>query len=385
MTSSITGSQTNADQINAIRHYEGHVADTDRFSLDDINPIVLGLYGEVGSLMSASKKYRRESTAFAGFKESVEEEFGDALWYFAALCRRYNVCLADLLQTARTSLSTSVVGENKSENISRASKLSLESMGVLEPILIDLGIATSHLLKLENDSPEAYDLALKFAKLYLQALTATGLSLKSVSKYNLEKAKGRFVKPPKETLPTFDSEFDEEERIPRRFEIHITQRKSGRTWLQWNGVFIGAPLSDNILDKDGYRFHDVFHFAHAAILHWSPTFRALINQKRKSNPIVDEAQDGGRAIVVEEGLSAWLFSYGKGLNYFEGHKTVSFDVLKVIQKFVHGYEVEECPLNLWEDAILQGYSVFRKVHENRGGIVIGDRENRSLTYRSFGD
>ena len=39
---------------------------------------------------------------------------------------------------------------------------------------------------------------------------------------------------------------------------------------------------------------------------WSPTFRALIKQKRKSDPKVDDAQDGGRAIVVEEGLTAWV-------------------------------------------------------------------------------
>ena len=65
--------------------------------------------------------------------------------------------------------------------------------------------------------------------------------------------------------------------------------------MRWNGVFIGDPLTDNMLDPDGYRFHDVFHFAHAAILHWSPTFRALIKHKRKDDPKVDEAQDGGRA------------------------------------------------------------------------------------------
>lgn len=385
MTSPITEILDSADLDSAIFHYEKHVAETDRFSVNEINPIVLGLYGEVGSLMSASKKYRRESTAFAGFKESVEEEFGDALWYFAALCRRYSISLADLLQTAGVSLNTVVGSGVETTHTAEISKLSLESVGTLEPILLDLGIATANLLKLGKDSPEAYDLSLSFARLYLQALASTGLSLISVSRYNLGKAKGRFVKPPKDSLPTFDSEFEEEEQIPRKFEIHITQRKSGRTWLQWNGVFIGAPLSDNILDEDGYRFHDVFHFAHAAILHWSPTFRALINQKRKSDPTVDDSQDGGRAIVVEEGLSAWLFSYAKGLNYFEGHNTISFDVLKVIQKFVHGYEVEQCPLKLWEDAILQGYSVFRQVRDNRGGIVIGDRDNRSLTYRSFGD
>ena len=36
--------------------------------------------------------------------------------------------------------------------------------------------------------------------------------------------------------------------------------------------------------------------------------RALIKHKRKSKPDYDEAQDSGRAIVVEEGLTAWIFT-----------------------------------------------------------------------------
>jgi hypothetical protein len=117
-------------------------------------------------------------------------------------------------------------------------------------------------------------------------------------------------------------------------------------------------------------------------LHWSPTFRALIKHKRKSDPKVDEEQDGGRAIVVEEGLTAWIFSRAKQLEFFEDQKKgLSFDMLKTIQEFVNGYEVQDCPLKLWEDAILQGYDVFRKVRANNGGIVIGDRGNRKVTYK----
>ena len=141
-----------------------------------------------------------------------------------------------------------------------------------------------------------------------------------------------------------------------------------------NGVFVGDPLTDNIHDADDYRFHDVFHFAHAAVLHWSPTFRSLIKHKRKSNPAIDEAQDSGRAIVVEEGLTAWIFSRAKVLGFFEGKKGISFDMLKTIQQFVAGYEVEQCPLKLWEDAILQGYEVFRAVRASGGGTIIGDRK-----------
>lgn len=151
--------------------------------------------------------------------------------------------------------------------------------------------------------------------------------------------------------------------------------------MQWNGVFIGNPLTDNIVVVDGYRFHDVFHIAHAAILHWSPVLRALMKLKRKSMPQVDEAQDGGRAIVVEEGLTAWVFSRAKQLELFEGLTSLSFDLLKTVQEFVAGYEVERCPLRLWEDAILQGYDVFRQVSANSGGIVVADREARTVRYR----
>lgn len=153
-----------------------------------------------------------------------------------------------------------------------------------------------------------------------------------------------------------------------------------RATIQWNGVFIGDPLTDNIADRDGYRFHDVFHFSYAAILHWSPVFRALIKHKRKSKPKYDEEQDGGRAIVVEEGLTAWIFSRAKELNFFENQKKISLGILKTIGEFVSGYEVEECPLKLWERAILDGYAVFRQLKENQGGWIIGDREQRTIKY-----
>ena len=123
------------------------------------------------------------------------------------------------------------------------------------------------------------------------------------------------------------------------------------------------------------------NWLHAAILHWSPTFRALIKHKRKSDPKLDEAQDGGRAIVVEEGLTAWIFSRAKHLNFFDGKGDVSFDLLKTVQQFVQGYEVEDCPLKLWERAILDGYEVFRQVRNRSGGIVIGDREARKISYK----
>src|SRR3546814_1072502 len=62
----------------------------------------------------------------------------------------------------------------------------------------------------------------------------------------------------------------------------------------------------------------------------------------------------------EEGLTAWLFTRAKALNYYKDQKRVSLGILKTVQEFVAGYEVEQCPLKLWEHSILQGYAVDRK-------------------------
>lgn len=364
-----------------LQEYQRLVAETDKFPSDQITPILLGLYGEVGSIMSASKKYRRERKAYPSYRDVAEEEFGDALWYFSALCRRYEINLADVFEPSNSDSHVKIISASDQEHAPISYFISPEKVETLDKALINLGFAASQLLILDKDADDALDRMSKFAQLYLQALRSMEFSFAKVLKGNLVKVFSRFSLPNLELLPDFDISFPDEEQLPKEFEVHFTQRKSGQCWMRWNGVFIGSPLTDNIVSSDGYRFHDVFHIAYAAVLHWSPTFRALIKHKRKSDKVFDEAQDGGRAIVVEEGLTAWLFSYSKGLDYFEGHDSISFDVLKIIQKFVVGYEVEKCPLKLWEDAILQGYSVFRQVKKNNGGIVVADRARRKITYK----
>ena len=85
--------------------------------------------------------------------------------------------------------------------------------------------------------------------------------------------------------------------------------------------------------------------------------------------------------MVEEGLTAWIFSSAKNMEFFEDQSRLSFDLLKGVQAFVRGYEVEACSLSLWERAILDGYIVFRQLRKNNGGIVIGDRQARTICYR----
>ncbi|MCY4131008.1 MAG: nucleotide pyrophosphohydrolase [Gammaproteobacteria bacterium] len=246
-----------------------------------------------------------------------------------------------------------------------------------------LGEAAASLLTVKGHNKTTTDLLCMFADLYLRIVQAAKVPFAEIVHSNIKKVRGRFLEFNLADLPDFDRDFPPEERLPEHFEIEIVQRMEGKSYMRWNGVFIGDPLTDNIMDPDGYRFHDVFHLSYAAILHWSPIFRGLIKQKRKSRPEIDEGEDGGRARVVEEGLSAWIFSRAKDQGFFEGRESLSFDLLKVVQGFVRGYEVEKCPLSLWEYAILEGYKVFREVRKNEEGIVIGDRNTRTITYKSI--
>lgn len=368
-----------------LSEYERAVGPTDRFADSEVTPILLGLFGEVGSVMSTSKKLRREKSAFAGYMRDVEEELGDTLWYVAALCRRLKVSLSDLFSEVLDGDGYTIsVAANGDPSGPVAKVISTADLAPLDSILLRLGERSARLFSLEMDPANAKPLLVEFIRVYIEAVQASRVSFAAVLNGNIAKTRGRFIAPSPDDLPDFDMKFPEEEQLPREFEIEITQRADGRSYLRWHGVFIGDPLSDNIGDPDGYRFHDVFHFANAAVLHWSPTFRALIKHKRKSKKDVDEAQDSGRAIVIDEGLSAYIFSHAKSLNFFEGQKSVSFDLLKAVQNFVRGYEVEQCPLHLWENAILQGYDVFRQMRENEGGIVIGNRKERTLRYKPPG-
>ena len=366
-----------------LRDYTQRIDLTDTLPQDDLSPVLMGLFGEVGSVMATAKKLHREDRAYAGSRRhALIEEFGDTLWYFTTLCIRLNYRIEEIFlgvtngEGYKEIVAASDLPDGPLSRITTA-----EGNPSLDELLLKLGEAAASLLSVKKRNSKTLDLLRIFAGLYLRAIQVAKVPFAEIVCNNIEKVRGRFLEFNPLDLPTFDSDFPEEERLPEHFEIKIIQRKSGKSYMQWNGVFIGDPLTDNIPDPDGYRFHDVFHLSYAAILHWSPIFRKLIKQKRKSDPRVDEAQDGGRATVVEEGLSAWIFSRAKKQSFFENQESLSFDILKVVQEFVRGYEVEKCPLSLWEYAILEGYKVFREVRKNKEGIVIGDRRARTIIYK----
>lgn len=362
--------------------YEKEIDGTDILSPHDLAPVQMGLYGEVGGIMSAAKKHVREGEAYVGFRKAAIEEFGDTLWYFTALCRRLGLSVQDIFTEASQGADYRNIGTASDHGHGSVAHVAVPAAPVhLDSALFDLGQAAAALLV---EAPAKADMV-RFAADYVRALHGSKLPFATVVRENVKKTRQAFITPDPAELVDFDWEFKDEEQLPRKFRVKISQRASGKTYLQWNDVFIGDPLTDNIADRDGYRFHDVFHFAHAAILHWSPVMRALIKQKRKSSRTYDEEQDSGRAIVVEEGVTAWIFSRAKELNFFEEQERISFGLLKTVSEFVAGYEVAKCPPKLWERAILDGYAVFRQLRDAEGGWIVGDRVARTITFEPLKD
>lgn len=204
--------------------------------------------------------------------------------------------------------------------------------------------------------------------------TKHGLEFGEVAKDNLTKIERRWGIPDAQShkYGPLDGGFPESERLPGRIEISIRPSESGGTVTFIDGKKFGDPLTDNRYEDDGYRFHDIFHFSYACVLGWSPTVRALMRRKRKSNPKVDEVEDGGRALVIEEGIAAMVFSYAERRNYLEGAEAVDYNLLRTIKDMTAHLEVSCRTEGDWERAILLGFKAWRKVRAQGTGTLLVD-------------
>ena len=333
---------------------------------DHVELLAAGVFSEAGSIFAELKKKGRETEAYPAYQNKLTEEIGDFLWYLTRLSALLSPTVLRVVDE----------GDNRDENHEESAV----------KIAFALGDSSGGLFRAleKGDRAQAAEQLAAVWEAFFRLCQGVRIAPRDAAAKNIAKVNSRWPET-KKYAPLFDDACFEEERLPRNLDVefrHVERSGTNVVMLRCNDLSLGDRLTDNIVDPDYYRFHDVFHFSYAVYLGWSPVLRALLRCKRKSAPEVDRDQDGARAGIIEEAVSAIVFSRAKEMKMFERIDEVDYELLKTIRDFVRGYEVDVIPLWQWNVAIREGYRVFRSLRDNDGGFVRLNLIDRTLSYCS---
>ncbi len=394
--------------------------------------LFLGLIGEIGSLLSECKKSLREgkSNRFHA-KQKLIQEIGDSLWYLTAIALRYDLDLrTDVMQanishikslktttqTTRDNISmllnkcesrlpltfeefqeiawqtiTEEIHSNEDALLARLIRKSANLMKYFSyGKLQEKDITSSHLERILGD-----------ILWYLTVFAKNNdINLNTVAQENYSKTVGRWKM--EGSIPTkrLDSRDKPEERFPEKMSFVVMPKgcESVEVLFEDQNIFVGDPLDDNAYIEDGYRYHDAFHMAFAAILTWSPVLRKLLrlgkgellnsgknfhrfHSKEKAN-----AEDGARARITEEAIAKIVHSYATevdGERLLADKKVVSTEILDQIRIFTKHYEVHMVKQWEWEIAIIEACKIYVALRENGGGRVKLNLKERSILFEKI--
>jgi NTP pyrophosphatase (non-canonical NTP hydrolase) len=212
------------------------------------------------------------------------------------------------------------------------------------------------------------------------------LELANVAELNLRRIRERWPSTG-ESVPAnlLDDRYPLGEQLPREVSVQFREIEVDggvKVEISSDGQQIGNYLTDMNYSDDGYRFHDVFHLTYAAMLGWSPITRAFFGVRRESVPRVREIEDGGRAAVLEEGVSAFVFNYAREESFLDAVPQLDSDLLRTIVSLVAHLEVRVRTIAEWERAILRSYEIWRAMREHRGGVVHLNLAGRTIEFEA---
>lgn len=401
-----SGSTGNGKPPMSLQMYQARADEANQFKgkPDALSQLRFGLFGEVGGLLAAVKKSHRD---FGTAEQAiVKEELGDCFWYLTEVSVEYGYALPvvgaaglDELQRRFGVSSQPIPGQITFLPFDGLHALCHAQLPAMDRIkqLSDLGSHVGQLMSISGEPDIASPAPLSLLAALLADMVTVAwmfdLQFVDVVNANLEKFGSRWRQNGAQYAEPFDSSFPPHERFERKFEMHFIERlanagrENERPYViqQMRGVNIGDRLTDNRTEPDGYRFHDVFHLAYVAHLGWSPVIRSLLKLKRKSDPRLDENEDGARAAIIEEGIATWIFNHAYQRNYYENTEVgkLEYGLLKQVRDMVEGYEVAACPLWQWELAILEGFKVFRELRDAGSGIVTVDLDAHAITFEAL--
>tara|TARA_Y100000294_G_C8542515_1_gene331774 strand:+ start:174 stop:800 length:627 start_codon:yes stop_codon:yes gene_type:complete len=171
-----------------LRDYIRNIKPTDTLPKSALNPVLLGLFGEVGSIMTTAKKLHREKNAYSAYRNAVEEEFGDTFWYFTTLCSRLNIGVDDILsETASAESYRKAVASSDLRDGAISHDSSVEKFPTPDETLLKLGESAAALLNIDQPGEQNRKLLQDFADQYLRVLQAAQLNFTQVLSTNISK------------------------------------------------------------------------------------------------------------------------------------------------------------------------------------------------------
>jgi hypothetical protein len=96
--------------------------------------------------------------------------------------------------------------------------------------------------------------------------------------------------------------------------VQVIEANQPKCIVYLNGQQIGAKLTDNAYEDDGYRFHDIFHLSYLTILGWSPVVDSMLGIKTNIEKNEDRAQ------MREEIISFIVFNHAQRIKFFKKRK-----------------------------------------------------------------
>jgi NTP pyrophosphatase (non-canonical NTP hydrolase) len=218
------------------------------------------------------------------------------------------------------------------------------------------------------------------------------IDLDVLAKRSLEKGRRIAGATPSNEYRLFDDEEPPRHQIPRQFTLEFAapkdpvrkgKRLHGPAMAMFlDGRQIGATLTDNNEYDDGYRVHDIFHLAYAAHLGWSPVLRQLLGCKRPHHGR-DDVQDGGRALAIEEGISAMVYAYKTQRGERAILPEVDSQILRTIATMCRHLEVSRRTPGDWARAIESGFHVWSELRHHGAGRVSVNLLERSIVYEEL--
>lgn len=410
----------------------------------------LGLVSEIGSVLSALKKDILSDAPNGNgagsylIRGELREEIGDAIWYAVMLAERLKDPRADdifssdiemlklqLSGRSRDDLRVQTeLGEPRRTNFLKAAegyqRKRLPSVDLYQETAfhtrrtdhdelrnVCAAVLQQLAAQLSRDFLPNMELGLNHEVRPKDPVDALGeivwhlAALSSIYDLKLSEVvaitqeKSKFRNPQNLPGPRHKTGKKKGEHFPDQFEVHFIDDGQDRThmhWVQGDVVLmrLGAPLTDNNHDGDGYRFHDVMHVAFVVFLGWSPNLRSFMGLKRKSKPKTDEVEDGGRAKILEEAVILEIHLQAKAFedylrqagenapgSPYAYESALSFGFLRRLRELTKGHEVYANPKQDWEDAIREGYANYHKLRNANGGIIEIDMVARQMKFREL--